>query len=387
MSFGGVQRVVQNMIKALFDRYEVSLILFEKKEIKCEIVDSKVYYLDELKFNYQEIVREDIDTILKKGEELFNFRVESLQRVLGDLDFDLFISHEEYNNLIFLEAMKDRRYKAIFYSHIDINFYRDKMIHLLNWDFYKNRVEKNYKNRKIISVSEGVQSSLKSVGVSSRVIDNGVDIDEVIRYSMMDIESFSGVERFRFLKKYSDFYKIDSDFNYILEVSRVEFAQKGQDDLLKAYAKIVHKIDEHLLFIGEGKDLDRLEEQVYKLGLEGRVHIVGFLKNPFPFMKRSSLMLFPSYYEGLPNVLLESLALNLPILSYNFLPSCEEISKNGRYFEVIERGDIDMLASSIEGILRDSKRAKRLRELAKERSEFYDISKSNRELRSILESL
>ena len=67
--------------------------------------------------------------------------------------------------------------------------------------------------------------------------------------------------------------------------------------------------------MGKGSLLDDLSTQVKELNLEERVLFTGFVKNPYPILKGAQLFVLSSLYEGMPNVLLEAIALGVPVVS------------------------------------------------------------------------
>ena len=60
-----------------------------------------------------------------------------------------------------------------------------------------------------------------------------------------------------------------------------------------------------------------LLELISKYNLEENIFLMGFDSNPFPYLKAADLFVFGSNHEGFPNVLLEAMACNLPIISTN----------------------------------------------------------------------
>jgi len=72
-----------------------------------------------------------------------------------------------------------------------------------------------------------------------------------------------------------------------------------------------------LVILGEGPLRDTLKEQAHALGLEQRVHLPGFVENPFAIIARSTLFAMPSNAEGFPNGLVEAMACARPVVSTN----------------------------------------------------------------------
>ena len=60
---------------------------------------------------------------------------------------------------------------------------------------------------------------------------------------------------------------------------------------------------------------DYLKRLVNELDLDKDVYLLGFQKNPFKFISKSKIFVFPSLYEGFPNALLEAMACGVPVVS------------------------------------------------------------------------
>jgi glycosyltransferase involved in cell wall biosynthesis len=92
--------------------------------------------------------------------------------------------------------------------------------------------------------------------------------------------------------------------------------QKGFDLLLDAFARARGQgLVASLLILGEGPERSRLEGIVSRLDLAGAVRLAGFAPNPYPALRHADLLLVPSRWEGLANVLLEALVLETPVLA------------------------------------------------------------------------
>src|SRR3546814_2149576 len=80
--------------------------------------------------------------------------------------------------------------------------------------------------------------------------------------------------------------------------------------------------------MGEGPLRGAREARIMQLGLGGRVHLPGFLENPFAVLKRASLFALPSNAEGFPNGLVEAMACGLPVVAANCASGPAEILLN-----------------------------------------------------------
>jgi glycosyltransferase involved in cell wall biosynthesis len=92
--------------------------------------------------------------------------------------------------------------------------------------------------------------------------------------------------------------------------------EKGFDLLLTAMPAVRKRFPKaNLTILGEGPLGGDLAAQADRLGMSESVRFAGFLENPWPYFRYSSLFVLPSRYEGLPNVVLEALALQVPVVA------------------------------------------------------------------------
>ncbi len=103
--------------------------------------------------------------------------------------------------------------------------------------------------------------------------------------------------------------------NTIITVGRLN-NQKGHINLIRSFKYVVDEIrGAKLIILGQGPLEDKIKSEIKKLHLEKNVKLIGYQKNPYLYMKNSSLFVLSSFYEGMPNVVLEAMYTGLPVIS------------------------------------------------------------------------
>lgn len=138
----------------------------------------------------------------------------------------------------------------------------------------------------------------------------------------------------------------DGEPPVILAVGRLNVA-KDYPTLLKAFSLVRKQKKIRLIILGEGEERLALEELIQELKIKDDVALLGFDANPFKYMKRSAVFVLSSRWEGLPNVLIQALALGCPVISTDCPSGPAEILNNGEYGELVEVGNVDRLANAI----------------------------------------
>lgn len=118
------------------------------------------------------------------------------------------------------------------------------------------------------------------------------------------------------VKERADEYIPAFEHKYIINVGRLEMV-KNITLLIDAYAYARKnlQLEHHLVIIGGGNLLDSLKNQAIELNVAEFITFTGIINNPYPWLKEADLFVFTSKNEGLPNVLLESLACHTNIVS------------------------------------------------------------------------
>jgi glycosyltransferase involved in cell wall biosynthesis len=134
----------------------------------------------------------------------------------------------------------------------------------------------------------------------------------------------------------------------VLAVGRTTF-QKDFATLLRAFALARRERPLRLAIIGEAnaKQTARLQELAAELAVQADFALLGYQRNPLPYMARAAVFALSSRYEGFPNVLLEALACGTPVVSTDCPSGPSEILAGGAYGTLVPVGDDAALAAAI----------------------------------------
>lgn len=129
---------------------------------------------------------------------------------------------------------------------------------------------------------------------------------------------------------------------------------KGYDLLIRAVAKVRGKRDVRLMLIGEGEERAELERLVSELGLKDTVVFCGHQDNPWRFAARADVLALTSRTEAFPSVLVEAMALGVPILATACSAGVAECLLDGACGLIVPTGDVDAIAAGLERLLDDA---------------------------------
>ncbi len=140
----------------------------------------------------------------------------------------------------------------------------------------------------------------------------------------------------------------DGDPPVILTVLR-DSPQKDWATLIEAFCRVRRKTDARLAILGPLPDRFRaqISASAGHLGVDGDIAFLGFDENPFRYMRRAALFVLSSRFEGMPNVLIESLACGTPVVSTDAPHGPAEILENGRWGRLTPVGDVSAMAEAI----------------------------------------
>ncbi len=191
----------------------------------------------------------------------------------------------------------------------------------------------------IITVSQGVADDL------SKITGIGKEGIKVIYNPVITPELFNKAK-----EAVNHPWFLPGEAPVILGVGRL-VAQKDFSTLIRAFAKVRQVKPARLMILGSGREAEKLKALARELGIEEDVDFVGFVDNPFAYMKRAKLFVLSSGWEGLPTVLIEALAVGISVVSTNCESGPAEILDNGKYGELVPVGDSNRMAEAILRVL------------------------------------
>jgi glycosyltransferase involved in cell wall biosynthesis len=145
--------------------------------------------------------------------------------------------------------------------------------------------------------------------------------------------------------------------------------QKRVGDLLKALDLLQYvEPQARTVIVGEGPLRDRLEDTSHAYDLDNRVRFLGHREDVLQLMAASDLVVLPSAYEGLPNVVLEAMRLRKPVVA-TAAPGTSEVVIDGETGLLVPIGNPPLLARAIRDVIRDPAMAARFGEAGRASAE------------------
>jgi glycosyltransferase involved in cell wall biosynthesis len=201
---------------------------------------------------------------------------------------------------------------------------------------------------RVVCVSQDLYEECLMIGVAVErclLIENGIDLAEYTRT--------------RSREEARQALNIPQERLVIGAVGRLS-DEKGVDLLIRAADRLARAgLDVGLLIAGEGDEEPRLRRLVEELGCGERVRLLGFRADVKELYQAFDVFALSSLREGLPNVLLEAMALEVPVLATRIagVPQLIDHEQNGL---LIQPGSVDELTRALERLLRDSELRQRL---------------------------
>lgn len=306
---GGIESVLAALANEFVNKYEVHIIsLTSKNEFCAYTINEKITY--KTIFSGDERIRKVILSGTKKVRKYIN---------ANNIDVVLMLGH--YAAFCTVGARMFTRAKYVFCDHGALmNQWNEKAPTIMR--FVASKM-----SNKIITLTERTLNDYKKhFHINDRKID--------CIYNWID-NNISGDNQ----------YKDDSK----LIVSAGRFGkEKGYDMAIEVAKRVFCKHNDWEWHIyGDGETFQNIKKQIIDNNLQNNVILKGKVNNLNQLYKNYSMLVLPSYREGLPLVLLEAKVNKLPIVSFDIQTGPREIINDGKDGFLVQSYNIELMSDKI----------------------------------------
>lgn len=366
MSGGGAELVLLNIINHLdTDHYDITLFLCRNEGIYLNDIKKEIKIKHFLPKEPTGIINRRIIYSLKKRAFNIFLKSKKIKNIILKEHYDLAIAFlEGPSSLILHHLIKPK--KKIAWVHIDL---------------------KKHLTFKDKSVEEEIYSSMDSI----YCVSNDAKKSFCELYPNLKNKShvaFNPVDSKGIIDKSNEPIELECDSNDInlIAIGRIVNRQKGFDILLKAHkTNIELGYNYQLKIIGEGSDKQILLEYIKNNNLTKNTKMLGYIKNPYPYLNKSDVFVMSSHYEGYPLALVEALTLGKAIIATNCTGPKEALD-NGKYGLLVEPGNVEQLAAAIRELVNNPEKIKHYQKLSLIRAEVFDFNKNMNRIEEIIKN-
>ena len=368
LSMGGEERVLLNVLKNLVElNYDVDLLItwnHKENNLFENEIPKKVNY--EFLFNNYDGKSKIIKEIYRLWAKLTYLK--KVEKIIKEKKYDIVIDYSsnllKYNNL-------DIKVPVFAWIHFSLTFGEK-----LSADKIEKYKKQYKKYDKILAICDTMRDEFVEIlGMEKNKVDlvyNPIDL-EAIRKKAETID-----------KKYENYLKQD----YFLQVSRLT-EQKQPEHLVDIYYKLKQQgIKEKLYFIGNGEKIELIKQKIREYNLKNDVVLLGQIENPYPFFKNAKLFVHTAKYEGLPTVLLESLTLGTPVVSYDCPTGPKDrLGQNSEYGKLIPLNDKDTFVKEVYKLMKNDEKYENYRKISLVRADDFSLQNNKAKLQALIENI
>jgi glycosyltransferase involved in cell wall biosynthesis len=151
-------------------------------------------------------------------------------------------------------------------------------------------------------------------------------------------------------------------------------ASKGFEQLIKVYKQSKLYPSIKLLILGQGELYKKLQELIGNENLNGQVILAGYQINPYRFMSKAKFFILNSGHESFGNVLIESFACDVPVISNDCDFGPRHIIRHGYNGLLYNRKDEDDFIAKLEQIAFNDEIYEKLKEGAIASKKKYNVT-------------
>lgn len=225
---------------------------------------------------------------------------------------------------------------------------------------------------RVVCVSDDLRDVCLASGVPAercRLIENAIDTE---RYRRQQTTSAA-----------KQALGLPSDRLLLGSVGRLS-PEKCFDGLIRTVERLLDRgRPVELAIVGSGPEQAKLESQIAASPHRQHLHLLGFQANPLPVYEALDVFVLNSLREGLPNVVLEAMALELPVVSTRVagVPRLVEHGVNGL---LLDPGSAEQLETALEQVVAEAALRSRLGQAGRQTvTERYSFSRRMEKMRAV----
>ena len=308
---GGAEKSLVNFISEYKKSYDISLLVFSERNNYYSKFLGEIQVDYVIKKNVHLFIQKIVNKLFKYIPSSILYRIVMNNSIYRNQKFDIEFAYLEGRATKIISGSSNKNSKKYAYIHCDFLKHWHSKNRFLS---YKSEYNSYKRFNKVISVSPEQKESFSHVfpKLDVEVIPNFINKEEIL------------------LKGNEEFGNYNN--KYFCSVGRLEEV-KNFNLLIEAFHNFREKNSEYELYIlGEGSQYSSLLTHIKKLREEDNIHLLGFKKNPYKYIKNSIGLIQSSRSESFSYVLAEANILGVPTLSTKTQGS----SYMGKYFDVIE---------------------------------------------------
>lgn len=296
LEVGGAEKVLVDYINELQDKYEITLVLLQKKGEFLERVPKNIKIIQLRNNNLQYVLFRYIPFIRKR----------KINRIVEKENCDIAIGFFEGRSATWVADIK-KKVRKLAWIHNDVNKFDIGISE-------KEIIDTYNKMDKIITVSEVAKESLcKKYNFNKEKIE--------VLYNLIDEQSI--IEKSREVVPRNDVFTF-------VNVGKMR-PQKRQDRLIEIARDLKNENYKFKIqIIGNGPEEEKIKNLVKEYKVEDVVELLGLKLNPYPYIKQADCIVVSSDFEGYSVAIKEALLLKKAVVSTN-VSGVSEMFDNEKY--------------------------------------------------------
>ncbi len=190
----------------------------------------------------------------------------------------------------------------------------------------------------VVAVASHKVEEMVRIGVNEEmisIIPNSIEVEDLNGISYQDIRGKYNISRRKRVVGTVGRLSVEKGHRFFMEAIPL---------ILKEHSDIV------FIIVGEGVEAQALFRLSEQWSIEDKVIFTGWQEDPLSFIKCMDIFVLPSLTEGLPNVLLEAAALEVPIVSTS-VGGCGDIVINGKTGVLVEPRNPSSISAAVSNLL------------------------------------